>query len=91
MIHEEAANSGLFSTNLADYLTLDSGDDYRIPASCKIIIDGHAYPNFGDERNDAFFGQEQQLFNKNGQPSGGGGDPWDSMAHFKQSQVSSWF
>ena len=54
MIHEEAANIDLFSTTLADYLTLDSGDEYRIPASCKTIIDGHAYPNFGDERNDAF-------------------------------------
>jgi hypothetical protein len=71
MIYGEAADIDLFSTNLADYLTLDSGDDYRIPASCKTIIDGHAYPNFGDERNDAFFGQEQQLFNCNGQHGGG--------------------
>ena len=88
MIHGEAANIDLFSTNLADYLTLDSGGDYRIPASCKTIIDGHAYPNFGDERNDAFFGQEQQLFNKNGQHRGWGGVAWDSMAHFKQPQAS---
>ena len=64
MTHGEAANIDLFSTNLADYLTLDSGDEYRIPVSCKTIIDGHAYQNFGDERNDAFFGQEEQLFNK---------------------------
>ena len=38
MIYGEAASVDLFSTNLADYLTLDSGDDYRIPASCKPII-----------------------------------------------------
>ena len=86
MIYGEAADIDLFSTNLADYLTLDTGDDYRIPASFKNIIDGHAYPNFGDERNDAFFGQEQQLINCNGQHEGG--VAWDSMAHFKQSQAS---
>ena len=58
MIHGESGDIGLFSTNLADYLTSDIGDDYRIPASCKTIINGHAYPTFGDERKDAFFGQE---------------------------------
>ena len=88
MIHGESADIDLFSTNLADYLTSDIGDDYRIPASCKTIIDGHTYPNFGDERNDAFFGQEQQLFDCNGQHREGEGVAWDSMAHFKQSQAS---
>ena len=33
MIHGESVDIGLFSTNLTDYLTLDIGDDYRIPAS----------------------------------------------------------
>ena len=38
MILGEDVNVDLVSTNLADYLTLDSGDDCRIPASCKTII-----------------------------------------------------
>ena len=73
MIHGESVDIGLFSTNLTDYLTLDIGDDYRIPASWKTIIDWLAYPNFGIERKDAFFGQKQQLFDCNGQHGDGGG------------------
>ena len=77
---EKLQNINFVSTDLVNYLTLGSGDDYPVPASCKITIDGHTYITFGDERNDAFFGQEQQLFNGNGQHGGGG----DSMVHFKQ-------
>ena len=57
MIHGESAEIDLFSNNLADYLNSDVGDAYLIPTSCKTIIDGHSYPNFGDERKDAFFGR----------------------------------
>ena len=36
----------------------------------KIIIDGHAYPNFKDEFNNVFFWPEQQLFDHNGHHGG---------------------
>jgi hypothetical protein len=58
MIENEVVIDNMIDKETAEYLTWDVDDTYAIVFSCKSTIDGHIYPHVGDERNNAYFGQE---------------------------------